>query len=91
MRTFKGNRNLAEIRLIAEDKCFEVDTEAYDKGNDWFALRDMDNRVIQILVNGYNGHFKVYRPFSVEPVATHLSEEFDNEAWYQEILEILYV
>lgn len=47
--------------------------------------------MLQILYNTTNGHFYVYDPLSGnDPRATHLSEEFDGEEWYDELLEMFY-
>lgn len=92
MKKFKGRRKLDELIQIAESKGFEIDMQKFDKeGSDFIWLRDMDGRMLQILYNTTNGHFYVYDPLSGnDPRATHLSEEFDGEEWYDELLEMFY-
>lgn len=70
----------------------------FDKtGSDWIYLRDMFGQVEsnngiprQIAYNTVNGHFFMYEPLSDNPVATHMSSEFDNKNWYNEILDLIY-
>jgi hypothetical protein len=90
MKQFKGMKNFEQLKNDAIEQGWEFDQEAFDKGSDFICLRDMDNRVTQIMVNTFNGHFAVYKPFKEDPVATHLSEELDKEDWYNEILDLLY-
>lgn len=90
MKKFKESRKFDEILKIAKDIGWEVDTEEFDKGGDWIWVRDMHNRVLQVVFNTVNGHFKVYSPVSDKPIATHLSTEFDSEDWYNELLEMFY-
>ena len=80
---------ISDIVKKAEELGFEVDFEEWNKGSDWFYLRGISNRVIQIAVNCF-GRFIVYKPFSDRPIATEKSEEFDEESWYKEILDLLY-
>jgi hypothetical protein len=92
MKKFKGMKPLDQLIEDAKRNGWEVDTADYDqKGSDFIYLRDMYERLKQVAVNTVNGHFYVYEPFSDKPTATHLSKELDNEAWYQEILELLYI
>lgn len=85
MKKFGGMKNIEELKEDAILGGWELDfTEWDNKGSDWFWIRDMDNRLTQILVNCF-GRFMVYKPFSDKPVATELSEELDNEDWYNEI------
>jgi hypothetical protein len=92
MRKFKEMKPLQQLIEDAKANGWEVDTTEYDKGSDFIYLRDMYERLKQIAVNATNGHFYVYEPFSQnQPTATHLSNELDDEAWYKEILELLYI
>ncbi|CAK7025362.1 hypothetical protein [Tissierella sp.] len=90
MKMFKGNRNLEEIIQIAKDKNWEVDIEDFDKGGDWIWIRDLHDRLLQVVFNTFNGHFLVYSPVSDRPIATHLSKELDDKDWYNELLHMFY-
>jgi hypothetical protein len=89
MKKFKGMKTISQIEKEATEQGWAVDMTEFEKGSDWFWLRDMDGRFTQICVNCF-GRFMVYKPFSDEPVATERSEELDNEDWYNEILDLLY-
>lgn len=89
-KKFKGTRNLDDIINKAKKLGWKVDTQQYDKGADGIWLRDINNRMMQVYYNTYNGHFAVYTPASEIPKATHLSTEFDNEDWYNELLDLFY-
>ncbi|KUK53053.1 MAG: hypothetical protein XD78_1495 [Desulfotomaculum sp. 46_296] len=91
MKKFKGVKSHDEIIAAAKQGGWEVDTHDYDtKGSDFIWLSDMDNRMLQIRVSTFNGHFAVWRPASERPIATHLSSQFDDEPWYAEILDLIY-
>lgn len=97
MKKFSGNKNLQDTIEGAKEKGWEVDTRNFDTGDDWIYLRDMYGQVKsndsiprQIAYNTVNGHFFVYEPLTDKPVATHLSDELDNEEWYSEILHLVY-
>lgn len=90
VRKFKGNRNLEKIISDAKEKGFEVDQEDFDKGGDWIWFRDMDNRMVQVVFNTFNGRFFVYTPLKTEPTATERSVEFEGVSWYDELLELFY-
>lgn len=90
MLKFKGMKSFKQLRKDAIEQGWKFDQEAFDRGSDFVWIRDINNRFTQIMVNTFNGHFAIYKPFSDNPVATHLSKELDNEDWYKEILELLY-
>jgi hypothetical protein len=89
MKKFKGMKNLEQLEKDAVAQGWEVDFTEFEKGSDWFAIRDMNNRCTQVVVNCF-GRFMVYKPFSDEPVATETSQELDDKDWYNEILDLLY-
>lgn len=89
MKKFKEMRKISDIERIAKEKGFNIDMSEFNKGDDWFWIRDIHNRKEQICINCF-GYFEVYKPYSETPVATHLSDNFDNEDWYSEILDIIY-
>ncbi|KZN96476.1 hypothetical protein AZI98_08570 [Aeribacillus pallidus] len=92
MKKFKGLKKLEAIISDAEQQGWEVDATAFEEnGSDWIYLRDIYDRLKQVAVNVTSGHFYVYEPFQKKPTATHMSSEFDNEEWYNEILNLLYV
>ena len=90
VKKFKGNRKLENIIKDAKKLGFKVDTKEFDKGADGIWLRDSNNRIMQVYYNTFNGNFSVYTPASESPKATHLSNEFDNKDWYNELLELFY-
>lgn len=93
MKKFKGLRKYDDIIKDAKNLGFEVDTTGYDNGDDGIWLRDLDlnGRLEQVYINMFNGNFGIYFPESeTKAYATHLSEEFDNEDWYNEILDLIY-
>lgn len=89
MKKFKGMKPFDTIIEEAKNTGWEVDTTEWDNGGDWFWLRDMHNRVLQVCVNCF-GKFMVYAPFSDKPIDTHESTEFDDKDWYNELLDLLY-
>lgn len=90
MLKYKGMKTIDQIKQDAINQGWEIDFKKWDNdGDDWFWLRDMNNRMLQILVNCF-GRFFVYSPASEHYIATEESTEFDNEAWYKEILDLLY-
>lgn len=91
MKLFKGVKNMDVLISDAKAQGWEVDRQKFDtEMSDWIFLRDMMERFKQIAVNVTNGYFFVYEPISEKPTATHTSSEFDEELWYQEILELIY-
>ncbi|MED1125261.1 hypothetical protein [Bacillus atrophaeus] len=97
MKRFNGNKNLDDIISNAKTEGWEVDTQRFDSGSDWIYLRDMNGQVEsnegaprQIAYNTVNGHFFVYEPISDEPVASHMSDEFDDKVWYNSLLNLIY-
>lgn len=91
MKKFNGRKSLDEVMKMAADNGWDIDTVDFDKGGDWIWLRDMDGRMIQLMLNTVNYHFFLYTPASDEPKATESSSEFDGEEWYDEILNMLFV
>lgn len=91
MKKFKGTKKMDVIIADAQAQGWEVDRQKFDtEMSDWIYLRDMYNRFKQIALNVTNGHFAVYEPFQEKPTATHMSIKFDDEEWYQEILNLVY-
>jgi hypothetical protein len=91
MKKFKGSKPVDQIKREAKEQGWKVDMRDFNKGGDWFWLRDMNNRATQVCVNSCNGHFEIYKPSSERPIATHLSQELDGTDWYDEILNLLYI
>ena len=80
MRKFKGSRKLDEVI----EKAKELDYEYYEKNfQQRFRKGDLD-----ICLRSF-GKFHVYK--DGECIATHKSDEFDNEEWYLEILKMFYI
>lgn len=90
MKKFKAMKNIEQISKDAIAQGWEVDFEPCNKGDDWFWIRDMKVRFLQVAVNCF-GRFMVYSPISDKPIATEKSENLDNEKWYTEILDLLYI
>lgn len=90
MIRYKCMKKIDDIKKDAEALGFEIDFTEWDKGSDWFWIRDMKDRLVQITVNCF-GKFIVFMPTSEGPVATERSQELDDEEWYKEILNLLYV
>jgi hypothetical protein len=88
MKKYKGMKNLEQLQKDAIEQGWEIDMTEFEKGSDWFWLRDIEDRVMQIAVNCF-GRFMVYTPASDEPIATERSEEFDSEDWYRELLDLI--
>lgn len=89
MKQFKGMKTIEQITIDAESKGWEIDFGEWDKGSDWFYIRDIKKRMLQIAVNCF-GKFFAYSMVSDRAVVTEKSNEYDNESWYIEILELLY-
>lgn len=79
MKKFKGFRNIVDIRKKAK----ELGYKYYEK-NFQQRFRKGD---LEVHLRSF-GKFHVYK--DGECIASHMSEELDNETWYQEILEMLY-
>lgn len=92
MKKFRNMRNLDEIIREAERKGFEIDKGDFEKGGDWIWLRDVNERMIQVLFNTVNGKFRVYTPDSGnEPWATEQSADLDGDPDYDELLNLFYI
>lgn len=93
MAKYIKRRTLPEIKKIVEDKFWWINTELHDtKGHDHIAIGWYNGfyKYGKVLYNTFNGCFIVYDKKN-NVVATHLSEELDNEAWYKEILDVFYI
>ena len=88
MKKFKGIKNLEQLQKDAIAQGWEVDMTEFENGSDWFCIRDMNNRILQVCINCF-GRFMVYAPFSDKPIATEKSETLDNEDWYNDILNLI--
>lgn len=89
MKKFKGIKKLEQLQKDAIEQGWEVDMTDFEKGSDWFWLRDMSNRMLQICVSCF-GKFSIYASVSENPIATEESDWLDDKEWYNEILELLY-
>ena len=80
MKKFKGSRRLDDVI----EKAKELGYKYYEKNfQQRFKKGDLD------ICFGSFGKFHVYK--DGECIANHMSDEFDNEEWYQEILEMFYI
>ena len=88
MEKFKGKRKLEDVVESAKKNGYEVDAaDFHKKGSDYIYLTNEESR---IAYNTFNGGFMTYDR-ERKCIATHKSEELDNEEWYQEILDMFYV
>ncbi|MBY9021636.1 MAG: hypothetical protein KGD67_11300 [Candidatus Lokiarchaeota archaeon] len=80
MKKFKGIRSLDDVEKKAKElgyEPYEINYQnRYRKGDIDICLRSF-------------GKFYVYKGGKV--IADDTSEKFDNEEWYQEILEMFYI
>lgn len=88
MKKYSRVRSLGEIQKLAKSKGWEVDTQEFDKGDDFIWIRDLDARFKQVLFNTVNGWLWIFSPESEDAIATHLSNELDGQSWYEEILDL---
>jgi len=91
MKKFKDIKDIEQIQKEAIDLGWKVDITELQQLSSWFWLRDVENRKLEIRVNYYWGNFFVYSLKSGHPLALEYSQEFDNEDWYNEILELIYI
>lgn len=91
MKKYTDCRSLDEVIEKAKNAGWKVDTGDFDKGGDWIWLRDVEDRMIQILFNTFNYRFYLYTPASNDPIATESSSEFDGDDWYDEVLDLFFV
>ncbi|HEO2443930.1 MULTISPECIES: hypothetical protein [Bacillus] len=90
MKKFAGVRSLDDMRTQAIEAGWKFDEKAYHKENsDYVFLYGKTKDDIMVAINTFNGHFFVYNNATDESIATHLSERFDQESWYVEILNIV--
>ena len=91
MKRFKGNRPLDAIVAEAKANGWDVDMAEFDAGGDGVWFRDMDGRFLQVRFNCATGAFAVWNPGSGDRAfATHISDKFDGEPWYDELLNLFY-
>ena len=80
MKKFKGSRKIEDVIKKAK----ELGYEYYEKNfQQRFKKGDLD-----ICLRSF-GKFFVYR--DGKSIASEKTDEFDNEEWYQEILEMFYI
>lgn len=91
MLKYKGMKTIAQIKKDATLQGWKTDFTDWDRnGSDWFLIEDMNNRMLRILVNCF-GRFFVFKKDVEHWIATEKSEEFDDEPWYREILDLINV
>jgi hypothetical protein len=96
MKQFKGNRPYKEIKKLLKEKGFDVDEKAYNEvGSDFRCFTNglIENTIITCISYGCFGQFyiKYFDENNKERTASYLSENLDNEKWYSELLDILYL
>ncbi len=87
------HRSVEEIKKLVEEKFWWINTELHDtKGHDHIVIGwyNGHHKYGKVLYNTFNGNFVVYDKKN-NVVATHLSDELDNEAWYRELLDLFYI
>jgi hypothetical protein len=91
MLKYKGMKTIDQIKKDAEAQGWETDFTDWDRnGSDWFLIEDMEHRMLRILVNCF-GRFFVFKKDVEHWIATEKNEEFDDELWYREILDLINV
>jgi hypothetical protein len=89
MKRFKGLRSLDDIKQIATENFWLVDTQRYEQGNDFITLSSPE-RII--LYNVLNGQFMIYDGKTMNTLlATHESTELEGDKWYLEVLNMFYL
>ena len=92
MMKFKGMKTLDEVCKLMESKGMKIDKSEFDKGDDWIDFKgDWIQLPLTIEYNTTNGRFIVYNGFTGKQMATELSENFEKEDWYSELLNTFYV
>lgn len=90
MKQYKGNRKYEDVCGLMKDKGMQVDTRDFDKGGDFVNFIGVwENLPLTIALNTFNGQFIVFDTLG-ERLATHMSEELDEERWYSELLDVFY-
>ena len=99
MKKFKGDRTLEEVKELLKEKYLGVMSvnDAIQPKGDGYRIKwyindedlDLDERYGYIDWLPRKGMFWV-KTNSEERIATYLSEELDEENWYNEILDLLY-
>lgn len=93
MKRYLKQRPLKDIKTLVEQKLWWINTEEYEKhGSDYIVIGwfNEKHRFGKVMYNTFNGNFIVYDQKN-NIVANHLSDELDQEPWYQEILEMFYI
>lgn len=85
MKKFAGVKPFNQLVIDAKTQGYTLNTKPFDEGSDWLYLRK-DQKLIA--VNMFNGVFFVYADNKC--IATEISTELEKEAWYSELLELLY-
>ena len=91
MKKFSKIRRLDDIINNAENKDWKVDITNFLNGSSNINLTN-EKKKINVCVNLVNGIFTGTKHEDNETIInfSHLTEELDNEEWYNEILNILY-
>ncbi|NFL43135.1 hypothetical protein FDB61_15720 [Clostridium botulinum] len=87
MRKYKGLKKIEDIKKQAIELGYRYDK--LGESSKWFILSDRNYRGIEVTFNRF-GKFIVYKALSDKKIATEKDEQLDNEAWYKEILDLLY-
>lgn len=90
MKQFKGVKSIEDITKTAKEHGWDIDMREFNNGGDWIWIKDTKKRMLQIKFNSFNGSFYIFSPTSKDAIATHMSDNLDNEKWYSDILDLLY-
>ena len=85
MRKFASVKSFDQLVFEAKHQGYKVNTKPFDEGSDWLYLNKNGR---DVAVNIFNGTFFVYQ--NRRCIATEISAELEQEAWYTELLELLY-
>lgn len=90
MKTFKRAKTIEELKALCEEKGFLINTDQYDAGGDWVTiLFATGGKSYEFLFSGFNGRF--IGKLEDGTMFTESSTEFEDQDWYNEILDFLYV
>lgn len=91
MKTFKGNRSVTEIKQRMKKLGYhwtKQSQNAYAAGSDYMGFENKNG--LFVLFSTFNGQFSVKDLKKQKIIATHMSTELDDKAWYSDILDALY-
>lgn len=98
MKQFGRTRSIEEIdRELVKRDFPGLDIGGYDKGGDWVfggmfipkTVKNCKDPFGSIMINMFNGNFTIFDG-KRNIITNNASEEFENEDWFQDALNIVY-